>query len=515
MSKSVTSSVKNRQRKTKTEGFEHKGTFYVPHNDLKHHEIALEQFTRRQAFWAAGLLLLIGLALVVNWHTTLLVLVAFLTTIYFADLLFNMFLIGRSLRKFPEIKISKPELASVRKNQWPTYTILCPLYKEAEVLPQFVRHIAKLDYDFLKLQVLLLLEEDDKATIKAAKAMKLPAYFEIVVVPHSNPKTKPKACNYGLKQATGEYIVIYDAEDAPDPKQLKKAYLAFKKSPEDVVCIQSKLNFYNPHHNILTRAFTAEYSTWFDLVLTGLQSIRAPIPLGGTSNHFKTKTLRELGGWDAFNVTEDADLGMRLARRGYQTAMVDSVTLEEANSNFKNWFWQRTRWIKGYIQTYLVHTRHRNGAGLHKWSLRHNAAFRLVIGGKIAMLFINPFMWALTISYFVFRATWGPVVESFYPLPILYMGAASLIFGNFLYMYYYMIGCAKREHFSLIKYVFLIPFYWLAMSIAAWRALYEVFARPHHWSKTKHGLHLGKNRVMKQVEASIAKAHDAEEKAKG
>jgi cellulose synthase/poly-beta-1,6-N-acetylglucosamine synthase-like glycosyltransferase len=371
--------------------------------------------------------------------------------------------------------------------------VLCPLYKESAVLPYFVSAISKLDYDFSKLQVLLLLEEDDEETISAARTMGLPDHFEIVVVPHSQPKTKPKACNYGLKKATGDYIVIYDAEDAPDPQQLKKTYLAFKQSESRIVCIQSKLNFYNPHQNILTRAFTAEYSTWFDLVLSGLQALGAPIPLGGTSNHFKTSALKELGGWDAFNVTEDADLGMRIARRGYRTALLDSITLEEANSDPKNWFWQRTRWIKGYIQTYFVHTRKVTGeSSTEKWKLRDNAIFRLVIGGKIFMMFVNPLMWAITLSYFLFRATLGPTIESFYPRPILYMGSISLLFGNFLYMYYYMIGCAKREHFYLIKYVFLVPVYWLGMSVAAWRALYEVFVKPHHWSKTKHGLHLAK-----------------------
>src|SRR5581483_11735953 len=159
----------------------------------------------------------------------------------------------------------------------------------------------------------------------------LPNYFKIIVVPDSSPKTKPKACNYGLQFATGEYSVIYDAEDVPDPLQLKKAIVAFAKSAKNVICIQAKLNFYNPHQNILTRVFTAEYSLWFDLVLTGLQSIEAPIPLGGTSNHFKTQILKKIKGWDAFNVTEDCDLGLRLFKNGFSTAIMDSTTLEEAN----------------------------------------------------------------------------------------------------------------------------------------------------------------------------------------
>jgi cellulose synthase/poly-beta-1,6-N-acetylglucosamine synthase-like glycosyltransferase len=311
-----------------------------------------------------------------------------------------------------------------------------------------------------------------------------------VVVPHSMPKTKPKACNYGLLQARGDYAVIYDAEDIPDPLQLKQAYLAFRQSANNVVCIQSKLNFYNPTQNLLTRAFTAEYSLWFDLMLTGMQQINAPIPLGGTSNHFKTSVLRKLGGWDAFNVTEDADLGMRLVKSGFKTRILDSITLEEANSNLKNWFWQRSRWIKGYIQTYLVHTRDLK-AFRSENKLNLNAVmFQLIIGGKVLSMLINPIMWLLTITYFVFRPIVGPTIESLFPMPVLYIGVVSLIFGNFLYMYYYMVGCARRQHYGLIKYALLIPFYWLAMSAAAYYALIEFIYKPHHWRKTKHGLHL-------------------------
>jgi cellulose synthase/poly-beta-1,6-N-acetylglucosamine synthase-like glycosyltransferase len=379
-----------------------------------------------------------------------------------------------------------------KEGNWPTYTVLCPLYKEWQVVPQFISAMTKLDYPKNKLQIMLLLEEDDTETLTKVKEFNLPKYFEVVVVPNSFPKTKPKACNYGLTRATGEYVVIYDAEDIPDSDQLKKAVLAFQKvNDRRVVCIQAKLNFYNPHQNLLTRLFTAEYSLWFDLVLTGLQSIHAPIPLGGTSNHFRSRDLKDLKGWDSFNVTEDCDLGMRLVKRGYRTAVVESMTLEEANSNIKNWFGQRTRWIKGYMQTYLVHMRN-PGQFIRNWKEPHVITFQLVVGGKVLSMFINPLMWTITIVYFVFRSTAGPFIESFFPMPILYMALASIIFGNFLYMYYYMIGCAKRGHYSLVKYALLVPFYWLAMSLAAWVAFYRLIMNPHYWSKTKHGLHLEK-----------------------
>lgn len=483
-------------------GFHYRGKHYVTHTNLHHSESALRQLSRRQSLWLSISLAILAALLIFRGHSTLTAIIAIVTTVYFADLIYNLFLISRSFSRQIDISVSTEELTDNSQRQWPMYTIFCPLYKEWAVLPQFVTAMNRLDYPKNKLQIMLLLEEDDTETIAHARQMGLPQYFQIVVVPDSSPKTKPKACNYGLTRAIGEYAVIYDAEDVPEPDQLKKALLAFEKSPDNVACIQAKLNFYNPRQNVLTRAFTAEYSLWFDLVLTGLQSANAPIPLGGTSNHFITKVLKQLHGWDAFNVTEDCDLGIRLAKRGFRTAIVDSVTLEEANSAGKNWFHQRTRWIKGYIQTYWVHMRDLKS---FKFSVKEPQAltFQLIVGGKIASMFINPLMWVVTISYFVFRSTIGPTIESFYPAPILYMGVTCIIFGNFLYMYYYMLGCAKREQYDLIKYAYLVPFYWLAMSTAAWVALFKLFYQPHHWFKTQHGLHLSNDKAMGQIQAVL------------
>lgn len=483
-------------------GFHHKGEKYIHHSKLDINETAFHRFSINQILFLIILIVAIIYAFIIQWHTTFIVFIASLTILYFIDLLFNFFLIYRSFSKSPEIQITPEEITA--NKDWPTYTILCPLYKEWRVLPQFVTAMSRLDYPKDKLQVLLLLEEDDVETVKRATAYKLPSYFQIAIVPHSQPKTKPKALNYGLLHATGDYSVVFDAEDIPDPEQLKKAVMAFKKSGKRTICIQAKLNFYNPHQNVITKVFTAEYSLWFDLVLTGLQSIHAPIPLGGTSNHFRTKDLHYLKGWDAFNVTEDCDLGMRLVAHGFRTAVVNSMTLEEANSDLKNWFRQRTRWIKGYIQTYLVHMRDPRRF-MKDLKEPHVITFQLVVGGKILSMFINPLMWVITISYFAFRPIIGTFIESFYPAPVLYMAVISLIFGNFLYMYYYMIGCAKREYDDILKYVFLVPFYWVAMSIAAWKAVYNMITDPHYWAKTHHGLHLNHKKSMKQATHAVGK----------
>lgn len=489
--KSEIYSFNGRLVEEKGQGFHYQGREFVSHTKLNNSSSAFQRLSRKQIFSLIILLSLLSYSLYLNWQTATIISVAILTVLYFGDLLFNLYLIYRSFARPTELSITTDQLSLAEKSDWPTYTILCPLYKEAHVIPQFVEAMTRMDYPKDKLQVMLLLESDDIATIRAAKKLDLPNFFEIVVVPNSSPKTKPKACNYGLLKARGVYTTIYDAEDVPDPQQLKKAVLAFKQLGPRTVCIQAKLNFYNPKQNLLTRIFTAEYSLWFDLVLTGLHSIDAPIPLGGTSNHFPTAKLRELDGWDAFNVTEDCDLGMRLVKKNYRTAVIDSVTYEEANSGLMNWLLQRTRWIKGYIQTYFVHMR-----ALKDFKSGHKITFQLVVGGKILSMIINPLMWAITISYFVFRSTFGVWVEQFYPGIVLYMAVFSLIFGNFLYMYYYMIGCAKREYDDLIKYVIFVPFYWLGMSIAAWRAMVEMVTNPHYWSKTKHGLHLNNAKAM-------------------
>ncbi len=471
-------------------GIAHNRQRFVTHTTLPHHISALHTFApwQRNLIW--GVLLLMAIGLLVSPLHTGIVVVAVLTAIYFIDAMFNLFLVMKSLKTPPELSNTKEELAALDDVTLPVYSVLCPLYKEAHMLPTFISAMQALDWPKEKLDVMLLLEENDPETIMAAQAMDLPGYVRIVVVPHSMPKTKPKACNYGLSFASGEYVVIYDAEDIPEPSQLKKAYLGFKNSDPSVRCLQAKLNYFNPHQNLLTRLFTAEYSLWFDVILPGLQSINTSIPLGGTSNHFRTVDLLELEGWDPFNVTEDCDLGARIFKRGFRTAIIDSVTLEEANSDVKNWIRQRSRWIKGYMQTYLVHMRHPvNFVRENGW---HALIFQLVVGGKIGFMFINPFLWLATLTYFTLYAIVGPTLEALFPPLVFYFAAISLVFGNFLYLYYYMIGTAKREHFQVVKYVFLVPFYWFLVSWAAFIGLYELIVKPHYWQKTLHGLHVKK-----------------------
>lgn len=475
--------------KNSTDGFSHHGIKYYPFSNLNIEGSAFILFSQNQKDILNITLFIIASCFLINWHAALTFFISSLTVIYFSNLFFNLFLVLKSVLSHD--RITKSPYLNIFKNRkiWPSYTILCPLYKEVEILPQFVSAIKNLDYPKNNLQVLLMLEENDYPTINEAKDMDLPPYFKIIIVPDSKPKTKPKACNYGLLFATGTYLVIYDAEDIPEIDQLKKSVVVFETSPPDIVCLQAKLNFYNTSQNLLTRLFTLEYTLWFNTILIGLQSINAPIPLGGTSNHFKATALKHLKGWDAFNVTEDCDIGLRIAELGLKTAMLDSTTFEEANSSFFGWIRQRSRWIKGYLQTYLVHLRKLSKFRKDK-QLFNIFIFQQFIGGTVMSLLINPFMWIILISYYAFRPEIGSFIESFYSGPILYMAGFSVIFGNFLYLYYYMMANVMKKNYALIPFTFILPFYWLMMSLSAWIAIYGISIKPFYWSKTKHGLHL-------------------------
>ncbi len=465
---------------------------------------ALQTFTTRQVLALCLLALLWVGGLLLFRLEMLTAVVTAITVMYTFNLILNVSLALRTFRNTPEERVDDEIVHALQEANWPLYTILCPLYREAEVVPQFVQAMQALDYPPEQLQVLFLTEENDAATRNAIRALSLPPHFQILVVPDGKPRTKPRACNYGLMHARGPFVVIYDAEDIPDPLQLKKAVLTFAGHGSDVVCVQAKLNFYNIRQNLLTRWFTAEYSAWFDLILPGLQLAGFSLPLGGTSNHFRTAALRALGGWDAYNVTEDCDLGLRLKRYRMNTVILDSTTLEEANSQVKNWLRQRSRWIKGYMQTYLVYMRNPL-EDLRKGRLYNLFSFQVVIGSGTGVMFINPLMWVLLGLYMAFGHSVINIYHILFPRPILYLGTFCLIFGNFFYIYLYLLACMKRKLYHLLPWTLFIPVYWLLMSIAALYALVELLVKPHYWQKTVHGLHLKGNDTHSGAASNPAK----------
>ncbi|NLL83811.1 MAG: glycosyltransferase [Lentisphaerae bacterium] len=416
------------------------------------------------------------------------VLIVVCTIFYLIVTCYKLWLIRSSAQPDAWHDFSPAEIAAQEPRQWPVYSVIVPMYKEPETLPQMVKALKAFDYPEESKDVQLLLEADDDLTVSAAQAMDLPPWIRITLIPPSHPRTKPKACNIGLELARGKYLVIYDAEDKPEPDQLKKAVLAFERSPDNVACVQSCLNYYNPRQNILTRWFAAEYSAWYDMQLPGLSAAHAVIPLGGTSNHFKIDILHDLLGWDPYNVTEDCDLGVRICRAGYTTCMLRTTTWEEACSSLPFWIRQRTRWQKGYIQTWVVHMR--NPLRLAReigW--RNFAHFQLLVGGSIFSTLINPIFWLLALAWFIVQP---PGVAALYPGPIFAAGALCLFVGNFAFVYINLLGCYKRRYDSLLLWNLLTPIYWAMMSYSGWRAFIQFFKDPFLWEKTQHGLGGGK-----------------------
>jgi cellulose synthase/poly-beta-1,6-N-acetylglucosamine synthase-like glycosyltransferase len=366
----------------------------------------------------------------------------------------------------------------------PVYTVLVPAYKEAAVIGTMIKALKKLDYPEDKLDIILLLEENDKETLQAAKMERPPANWRFLVLPDSMPKTKPKALNYGLKFAKGEYLTIYDAEDVPEPDQLKKAVAAFRKSSNNNnICFQARLNYFNKNENFLTRMFTLEYSNWFDCLLPGLYRAGLPIPLGGTSNHFDVRKLKQIGAWDPFNVTEDADLGIRASTEGYRVGVIDSTTYEEANSKLSNWIRQRSRWVKGYMQTFLVHNRHPvetiKAIGFWPWF-----SYNLLIGGTPATFLLSPVMWVLFLC-----SLFSPILGHLYiPASLLYLTSFNLFAGNVLVILVAMMGVFPRRNYGLLPYALLSPIYWILQSAGAYKGAWQLLTKPFYWEKTTHGI---------------------------
>jgi cellulose synthase/poly-beta-1,6-N-acetylglucosamine synthase-like glycosyltransferase len=452
---------------------------------LRPEDSAATPVSRAQWLWMVALLVVavVGFVLRPVWTGTFLA--ATVEVVYASVSLFRLFTMSAAIRSNTEYVVTEADMQSVPPTSLPEYTVLVPLYKEADVLPMLTKALQQLRYPKDRLDVKLLLEEDDRDTLEVALNARLPSYMEIVVVPHSEPQTKPKACNYGLAKARGEYVVIFDAEDVPEPDQLLKAVTIFREEQnENLACIQAKLSYYNENQNVLTRWFTAEYSNWFELLLPSLFRLDMPIPLGGTSNHFRTDVLRALGAWDPFNVTEDADLGIRLHKSGYRTGVMNSTTFEEANSDFVNWVRQRSRWVKGYIQTWFVHMRHpvrlfQELGNVGFWG------FQSTIGGTPLQFLLNPILWGLTVAWYVFGSSYLQHVFSGW---IYYLGNVSLFFGNVAFIYANLMGVVKAQRWSLAKWCLLTPVYWVFMSIAAYKALYQFFLRPSYWEKTIHGM---------------------------
>ncbi len=475
---------------------------------------AKQGLTRWQAALPAVALAAVVVGLVLDWRLTVVITVAAANAIFLLNVGFKVISAGfRPVRSWRERRLQAAEERRLRAggaalapsesanpaaasalidDDLPIYTILVPVYQESNVIGQILKNFERLDYPTDKLDIMVLLEADDADTIAAAQAARPPEHIRLMIVPQGQPRTKPRACNYGLSFARGEYVVIYDAEDRPDPDQLRRVLVSFRNDEEvqrrrsaerPLACVQASLNYYNADYNVLTRMFAVEYAQWFDSMLPGMDSANTPIPLGGTSNHFRKDALIEVGGWDPYNVTEDADLGLRLAASGYRVDVVKSTTWEEATAKVGPWIRQRTRWIKGYILTAAVNLRHplrwlhRNGA---RASL---TMFGLILGTPLAFL-----LYPLALGFTVLTWLLAPIFHVWLPAWLLIFGTVNMIGMNLLMVVSSGLAAWQRYNWRIAAFSVFLPLYWLLHAVAAWRAAIQLAYDPFGWEKTPHGL---------------------------
>jgi hypothetical protein len=367
----------------------------------------------------------------------------------------------------------------------PVYTVLVALHREAAVVPRLIQGLAALDYPAAKLDIKLLIEADDPETAAALARIALPARFAVITVPPGMPRTKPRALNAALPLARGALLTVYDAEDVPDPGQLRLSASLFARLPERTACLQGRLVIDNADDSRLARAFALEYAGLFDVLNPALARLDMPVPLGGTSMHLRTRILRALHGWDPWNVTEDADLGMRLALAGYAVGDLPSATIEEAPARLGPWLAQRTRWLKGLMQTSLAHGRRPLANARRLGTLEALCAIALV-PGTVASALAYPV--CLTYAAWRYLVLEIPVAPNF--PDNLAAGVAITLFGvGFAAMVLpALVGCVRRGWGDLAQAAPWVPVYFLLVSLAAWLALIELVRAPVRWNKTPHGL---------------------------
>lgn len=414
----------------------------------------------------------------------------FETFFWLALLLGPLFLGLILLRLAAAIERTAPDLW--RSHRWriddarlPVYTVAVPLYRELAVLRQLTDALGALDYPASKLDIRLLIEADDTAMRDALAQMALPPQFSVTVVPPGFPRTKPRALNLALLEARGAFFTIFDAEDIPDPQQLRMAAARFLGGPKELGCLQARLVIDHAEEGVLPGLFALEYAGLFEVLNPGLLQFQLPIMLGGTPNHFRTEALRIVGGWDAWNVTEDADLGFRLVRAGYRIGDLPSNTREEAPVSVPAWLKQRSRWIKGYIQTLVTHSRAPMRLA-REAGLAATFAFLSLVFGTVATALGYPAFAVATLIAYWEGSLFEPVgtaatLTSIIALAVWLLGSVALFVPP-------IVGALRRGAPDLLLLVPLLPLYYALVSVAAWMAFYEYLKRPFAWNKTEHGL---------------------------
>lgn len=364
----------------------------------------------------------------------------------------------------------------------PTFSILIPLYREVAVVRDLVGAMGQLDYPGDKIEFLFITEADDHATRDVLLSCGLRYNMRVITVPPGKPKTKPRALNYALQDARGALVAVYDAEDQPDRDQLRLAALAFVRGGPRLACVQARLAVSNPDDSFFSRQFSLEYAALFRGLLPALDYLGLPIPLGGTSNHFRRDVLLKCGGWDPFNVTEDADLGIRLARLGYGVSVINSQTMEEAPVTWRVWRGQRTRWIKGWMQTYLVHMR-RPSRLWRDLGVRRFLGFQVTISAMLISMLVHPWFYVLVGWELARNGRILPESEA-----LLWLFGINLVAGYSSAALLIAVTSARAKLSGLLLSITCLPIDWLAISFAAYRAALDLAVRPFFWEKTVHGV---------------------------
>ena len=370
----------------------------------------------------------------------------------------------------------------------PAISVMVPLFRESDVAGKLVGRLSRLDYPRELTDILLVIEASDHVTQNALKGARLPGWIRVVEVPNGPIQTKPRALNYALNFCRGAIIGVWDAEDRPDPDQLHTVARRFHFAPADVACLQGALDYYNPRTNWLARCFTIEYAAWFRVILPGVAHLGLVVPLGGTTLFFRRDALEQVGAWDAWNVTEDADLGVRLARRGWRTEIIDTTTDEEANCRALPWIKQRSRWLKGYAMTWGVHMRDPR-ALWRELGPRRFLGFQIQFLGSLSQYLLAPILWSF---WLLSLGLPHPLRE---PLAGIWGGyAIPALFGTFVVSELLSIGVGMwavrgDKHRHLMYWVPSLHLYFPLGCLAGWKAIYEVVVKPFYWDKTAHGIY--------------------------
>jgi glycosyltransferase XagB len=367
----------------------------------------------------------------------------------------------------------------------PVVSLLVPLYREAEIAGRLVAHLARLRYAPECLDVILLVEEGDTLTAEALAATGLPPFMRVLTVPPGEPRTKPRALNYALPFAHGEIVGIYDAEDRPEPDQIARVVRCFDEVAPEVACLQGRLDYYNANHNLMAGLFTVEYASWFRVLLPGVQRLGLFVPLGGTTLFLRREALEAVGGWDAHNVTEDAELGLRLARKGYRTELIDTTTYEEANAAVLPWIRQRSRWLKGYLITWASAMRDPRGLWRDLGTWRFLGVQVQLLAGALGF-FLAPLLWSLVLAPFVPHPLDGVLTQAQFTWLVALM-LLSLVLSVAVSIH----ACAAPHLRHLRPLAPMVEVYYTLGTLAAWLGALELMARPFFWHKTRHGLYGG------------------------